>query len=323
MKIVVLDRCTIVSNGDISLDPICSAGDTVIYDMLSEDEIIAAASDADALICNKANINRRIIYACKNLKYVGLFATGYNNIDLEAANERGIYVVNAPGYSTNSVVQHTIGLMIALASGICSYNASVKSGEWCKSAAFTYLTEPTVELCGKTLGIFGFGTIGKAVARAAEGLGMKIIASTRTVSQSDKYEFVSRDELFMRSDFLTLHCPLNEATREIVNKRTLSLMKKSAYIINTARGGCVNEAELYSALSDGTIAGAAIDVVTVEPMAESNPLRLAPNIIITPHVAWATVESRRRLVDMVADGLNAFKNGHPVNVVNSPENFRL
>ncbi len=317
MKIVILDRCTVISNGDIDFAPITALGDCDIYDMLTEDEIIAAASNADAIICNKAIITRRIMNECKSLKYIGLFATGYNNIDLDAANERGIYVVNAPGYSTNSVVQHTFGLMLSLCSSISRYDASVKSGEWCRSAAFTYLTEPICELSGKILGIIGLGTIGKAVARVAEGFGMNIIAYTRTVKPDCKYEAVSLDELFSRSDIVSLHCPLNDATKEIVNRRTLSLMKKSAFLINTARGGCVNEADLCAALTSGAIAGAGIDVVTTEPMREDNPLRTAPNTVITPHVAWAAIESRLRLITMVADGIAAFKAGNPINVVNN------
>ncbi len=319
MKIVILDRCTVISNGDVSLEPITALGDCDIYDMLCEDEIIAAAKAADAIICNKAVITRRIMNECKNLKYVGLFATGYNNIDLEAANERGIYVVNAPAYSTNSVVQHTFGLILALAASISRYDSTVKSGEWCRSAAFTYLTEPICEISGKTLGIIGLGTIGMAVARAAEGFGMKIIAHTRTVKPDCKYETVSLEELFRRSDFVTLHCPLNDGTKEIVNTGTLSLMKKSAFLINTARGGCVNEADLCRALNNGTIAGAGIDVVAIEPMREDNPLRTAKNTVITPHVAWAALESRIRLIDIVASGIAAFKAGNPINVVNNPK----
>ncbi len=318
MKIVILDRCTVISNGDVDFAPITALGDCDIYDMLSEDEIIVAAKDADAIICNKAVITRKIMSECKQLKYVGLFATGYNNIDLEAANEYGVHVVNAPNYSTNSVVQHTFGLMLALAASISRYDTSVKSGEWCKSAAFTYLTEPMCELAGKTLGIIGLGTIGKAVARAAEGFGMNIIAYTRTVRPDCKYETVSLDELFSRSDFVSLHCPLNDGTKEIVNSRTLSLMNKSAFLINTARGGCVNEADLCKALTDGKIAGAGIDVVTIEPMREDNPLRTAPNTVITPHVAWAALESRRRLISIVASGIAAYQNGKPINVVNNP-----
>ncbi len=319
MKIIILDRCTVISNGDINFDPITTLGECEIYDMMGEDEIITVAKDADAIICNKAVITRRIMNECKNLKYVGLFATGYNNIDLEAANERGIYVVNAPAYSTNSVVQQTFGLMLALASSICRYNASVQSGEWCKSAAFTYLTEPMHELSEKTLGIIGLGTIGKSVARVATAFGMKVIAYTRTVKPDCEYETVGLDELFSRSDFVSLHCPLNDGTKEIVNARTLSLMKKSAYLINTSRGGCVNEADLCKALHNGLIAGAGIDVVTVEPMREDNPLRTAPNTVITPHVAWAAVEARRRLIDIVANGIAAYKNGSPINVVNNPK----
>ncbi len=319
MKIIILDRCTIISNGDVNFDPITALGECDVYDMLSEDEIIIAAKHADAIICNKAVITRRIMNECSDLKYIGLFATGYNNIDLEAANEHGIHVVNAPAYSTNSVVQHTFGLMLALASSICRYNSTVQSGEWCRSAAFTYLTEPMCELSGKTLGIIGLGTIGTAVAKVATGFGMNVIAHTRTVTPHCKYETVTLDELFKNSDFITLHCPLNDGTKEIVNARTLALMKKSAFLINTSRGGCVNESDLCKALHDGSIAGAGIDVVTIEPMREDNPLRTAPNTVITPHVAWAAVESRSRLIGIVADGIAAYQNGAPINVVNSPK----
>lgn len=319
MKIIILDRCTVISDGDVSFEPITALGDCEIYDMLSEDGIIAAAKDADAIICNKSVITRKIMSECKMLKYVGLFATGYNNVDLDAADEYGVHVVNAPAYSTNSVVQHTLGLMLALAASICRYDNSVKSGDWCRSAAFTYLTEPMFELSGKTLGIIGLGTIGKAVAKAAEGFGMNVIAYTRTKNSDCKYKTVGLDELFSKSDFVSLHCPLNEGTKEIVNARTLSLMKKNAFLINTARGGCVNEADLCNALHNGTIAGAGIDVVTVEPMREDNPLRSAPNTVITPHVAWASVESRRRLISIVANSIEAYKKGEPINVVNNPK----
>lgn len=317
MKTVVLDCNTVVSNGDISLDPICRLGDTYLYDMLSHEQILEAAKDADAIICNKAVMDRDIMEQCANLKFIGLFATGYNNVDLDAANEKGITVCNVPGYSTHSVTQHTIGLLLALAGSICAYDRSVHSGDWCRSAAFTYLTEPMCEVQGKTLGIFGFGAIGQAVARAAEGLGMKVIVCTRTQREGCPYKFVSKEELFATADFVTLHCPLNEGTHRLVNSHTLSLMKKSAYLINTSRGGVVDEAALIKALNEGQIAGAAIDVAVSEPMKEGDPLLKAKNLIITPHVAWATPEARGRLVDIVADNLSSFMEGNVKNCVNN------
>ncbi len=318
MKTVILDRCTIIKDGDVSFDPITSVSDTEVYDMLTHDEMLSVLADADAVICNKAVIDADIIEKCKSLKYVGLFATGYNNIDLESANKHGVYVANTPGYSTCSVAQHTIGLMLTLAGSISRYNSSVHSGDWCRSAAFTYLTEPMCEVSGKTLGIFGFGEIGRAVAKVAEALGMKILVSSRT-EKRDGYTYVSRDELFKKSDFLTLHCPLTDHTKEVVNKETLSLMKPTAFIINTSRGGVINENDLCDALERGIISGAAIDVATTEPMRESDPLLKAPNLIITPHVAWATYEARSRLVKLVGDNLKAFVEGRPQNIVNRPE----
>lgn len=319
MKTVVLDCNTVVSNGDISLEPICALGDTFLYDMLSEDEILQVAEDADAIICNKANMNSRVIDHCKKLKYIGLFATGYNNVDLDAATKRGIAVCNVPDYSTHSVTQHTIGLMLSMAGSICAYDRSVHSGDWCRSAAFTYLTEPMCEVRGKTLGIFGFGAIGKSVAKVADALGMKVIVCTRTQRPDCPYEYVSKEELFKNSDFLTLHCPLTDSTRQLVNKDTLSLMKNSAYIINTSRGGVINEADLIDALNSGKIAGAAIDVAVNEPMKEGDPLLNGKNLIITPHVAWATPEARRRLVGIVAKNLESFMQGAPQNCVNLGE----
>jgi len=315
----VLDCNTVVSKGDISLEPICALGDTHLYDMLSEEQILQVAEDADAIICNKANMNSRVINHCKNLKYIGLFATGYNNVDLDAATKRGIAVCNVPDYSTHSVTQHAIGLMLSMAGSICAYDRSVHSGDWCRSAAFTYLTEPMCEVRGKTLGIFGFGAIGQSVARVAEALGMKVIVCTRTEKPNCQYEYVSKEELFKGSDFITLHCPLTDSTRHLINKDTLSLMKSSAYLINTSRGGVINEADLIDALNSGKIAGAAIDVATNEPMKEGDPLLKAKNLIITPHVAWATPEARRRLVGIVAKNLECFMKGAPQNCVNLGE----
>jgi len=317
MKTVVLDCNTVVSKGDISLEPICALGETHLYDMLTHSEILKVAEDADAIICNKAIMNAEVMAHCKNLKYIGLFATGYNNVDLDAANKRGITVCNVPDYSTHSVTQHAIGLMLAMSGSICAYDRSVHSGDWCRSAAFTYLTEPMREVQGKTLGIFGYGAIGRSVARVAEALGMKIILCTRTKRPDCPYEYVSKEELFKRSDFITLHCPLTDDTRYLVNSDTLALMKPTAYLINTSRGGVIDEGALINALNRGQIAGAAIDVAANEPMKEGDPLLKAKNLIITPHVAWATPEARLRLVDIVAKNLEYFIEGNPQNCVNN------
>ena len=317
MKITVLDKCTLTM-GDIDFSPIEALGEVSYYDILPHEEIIVAAKDAEVLLCNKAVIDADIMEKCKNLKYIGLFATGYNNISIDEAKKRGIIVVNVPGYSTYSVAQLTMAFILSHATSLHSYNESTHSGEWIKSYAFSYFPYPMTELFGKTLGVYGMGAIGRKVAECAKTLGMNVIASTRTVRDND-YEYVGVDELFKRSDYLTLHAPLTEQNRELVCKRTLSLMKPTAYLINTSRGGVINEADLIDALNSGKIAGAAIDVATTEPMKEGDPLLDAKNLIITPHVAWATPEARRRLVDIVAKNLECFMNGAPQNCVNLGE----
>lgn len=315
MKITVLDRNTI-TNGDISLVELETLGEVSFYDLLSAEEIVEVAKDADAILCNKANIDSFVVNGCPNLKYVGLFATGYNNIDLEACSARNIVVANAPGYSTNSVAQNVFSFILELSGKLSLYNASVHDGDWVKSKQFSYFPFPIQEIYGKTLGIYGFGTIGKAVAKIADAFGMKVIISTRTKPKDSAYLVVDKEQLFAESDFLTLHCPLTPETRELVNKETLSLMKPTAYLINTSRGGVINESELAAALNDGKIAGAGLDVLTVEPMKEGNPLLTAKNCLITPHIAWASFEARKRLITLVADNFRAFINGKPKNVVN-------
>ena len=314
MKITVLDKCTLTV-GDIDFSPIEALGDVSYYDILTHNEIIDVAKDTEVLLCNKAVIDADIMDKCKNLKYIGLFATGYNNISTDEAKKRGIIVVNVPGYSTYSVAQLTMAFILSHATSLHSYNESTHSGEWIKSYAFSYFPYPITELYGKTLGVYGMGAIGRKVAECAKTLGMNVIACTRTVRDSE-YEYVSVEELFKRSDYLTLHAPLTAENRELVCKQTLSLMKPTAYLINTSRGGVINEADLADALNNGTIAGAALDVLTVEPMKEGNPLLKAKNCTITPHVAWASLESRIRLINIVAENIKAYQNGTPVNVVN-------
>ncbi len=314
MKTVILDRCT-VTKGDIDMSALNDFGEIEYYDMLPKEKIIAVLQGADAVVCNKSVIDRDIIDGTA-LKFIGLFATGYNNIDIEYARQKGIVVCNVPGYSTDSVTQVTISFILELACSTSKYVSSVAMGDWKKASQFSYFDFPITELAGKTLGIYGLGTIGLSVARVASALCMNIIAYTRTPKSIDGVTNVSEKELFENSDFLTFHCPLNEQTARVLNKETLALMKPSAFIINTARGGVIDEYALAEALKNRQIAGAALDVLTYEPMAADCPLWGLDNCIITPHIAWASIESRTRLIGKVAENLRAFTDGSPINVVN-------
>ena len=313
MKTVILDKCT-VTKGDVDLSPLEAFGAVDYYDLLSKEEIKKALVGADAVICNKAKIDREIIES-SSLKYIGVFATGYNNIDTVAAKEKGITVCNVPGYSTDSVAQLTVAFLLELAGNTSAYCRSVAAGDWKRSRQFSYFFAPITELAGKTLGIYGLGTIGMAVARIALAFNMRVIAYTRTPKNVDGIESVDKERLFRESDFLSFHCPLNADSALAVNAETLALMKPTAYLINTARGGIIDEPALADALERGIIAGAALDVLTEEPMAESCVLFGAKNCIITPHIAWAAYETRVRLIDLVAENLAAFVDGKPINVV--------
>lgn len=316
LKIAVLDRCT-VTNGDISFAPMEAVGEVFYYDVLPPADIPAAIGACDAVVVNKARITAEIMDACPNLKFIGLFATGYNNIDTVAAAARGIVVCNVPGYSTQSVAQHTFALMLHFASRVDEYAASVARGDWANASTFSYLSFPSHELYGRTLAIYGYGNIGRKVAQIGRAFGMKVIATVRTPRPAeDGVEFVDVNELFARADYLSLHCPLTDQTRHLVNAQTLSLMKPTAYIINTARGGVIEEEALCDALNSGRLAGAGIDVLDIEPMRPGHPYLTAKNCYITPHVAWGTLDARSRLITMVADNLKAFENGKPINKVN-------
>ena len=315
MKLVILDADTIVGSG-VTLDPITALGDAAVYDLMSPEKLPEICRDAEILLCNKADINEDLMNACPNLKMVGVFATGYNNIDLAAASKRGIVACNVPGYSTESVAQHTFALTLALASSIPQYDASVKAGDWVRSKQFTYFKFPQTSLYGKTLGIFGYGAIGRRVAEIGKALGMEIVVHTRSPHKCPEVRNLSAEELFACADVLTFHCPLTAENKGIINAHTLSLMKPSAFLINTARGGLMDEAAVASALNTGKIAGAGIDVLTAEPMHEDNPLLRAKNCILSPHIAWAPPEVRRLLVSLVAENVAAFINGTPKNVVN-------
>ncbi len=316
LKIAVLDRCT-VTNGDISFAPMEAVGEIIYYDVLPPERIAAAIGECDAVIVNKARITAEIMDACPNLKFIGLFATGYNNIDTAAAAARGIVVCNVPGYSTQSVAQHAFALMLHFASRVDDYAASVARGDWANASTFSYLSYPAHELYGRTLGIYGYGNIGRAVAQIGLAFGMKVIATVRTPRAAQQgVELVSMEGLLSRSDYLSLHCPLTDETRHLINAHTLSLMKPTAYIINTARGGVIEEEALVDALNNGRLAGAGIDVLDTEPMRPGHPYLTAKNCYVTPHVAWGTLDARTRLITMVAENLKAFEAGTPINKVN-------
>lgn len=314
MDIIAVDLCT-VSNGDVDFGNLNRLGNVTYYDVLSPDELIAAAKNARALLVNKAEVTRELLDACRRLEYVGTFSTGYNNIDLTACARRGVTVCNVPDYSTNAVCQHVFALLLNHVGSIDRYAASVAAGDWIRSKTFCYMAYPAREIYGKTFGVYGYGNIGKAVARVAQAFGMKVLVCTRTAPKDCPYEVVDGDEIFRRSDFLSLHCPLNRETARLVNARTLSLMKRDAVIVNTARGGLIDENALAQALAAGKIGGACLDVLTREPMSPDCPLYGVPGVVFTPHVAWIPRETRQRLADAVADNLRAYLDGAPRNVV--------
>ncbi len=315
MNIVSADMCTLTA-GDIDFSPLEKLGKVTYYDFLSRGGLVRAASEADALLVNKAQVDGELIKNCLSLKYIGVYATGYNNIDLAACAERGITVCNVPGYSTHAVAQHVFGMLLMFCGAVDKYSASVANGEWKRAKTFSYMPWQTREVYGSTFGVYGYGNIGRAVAKAAEALGMKVIVCTRTPPTDCPYELVQSDEIFARSDILSLHCPLTVHTAALVNERTLSLMKRDAILINTARGGLVDERALAAALNSNRIAGACLDVLADEPMKKDCPLFKAKHTVITPHVAWTPRETRQRLVEAVAQNLAMFIAGTPQNVVN-------
>lgn len=304
-----------MTNGDLDLSGFEKLGEVKYFGEIPRGEIIALASDCDALLVNKVIVNGELLSKCPKLKYVGTFATGYNVIDLEECRKRGITVCNVPDYSTNSVSQHVFALLLNYYGKIGEYTSSVAKGDWIKSKSFCYMPYPTYELSGKNFGVYGYGNIGKKVAKIAEAFGANVKVCTRTVPKNCPYEVVGFEEMLKTCDIVSLHCPLTGATSKIINKDTIALMKKSAVLINTARGGLVDESALASALNEGKIACACLDTVDVEPMASDNPLRLAKNCYITPHVAWVALETRERLVSIAFQNLKAFLDGNPQNVV--------
>lgn len=316
MKIAVLDWYTVNISGDIPTAQLEELGDVKIIPLTKPEETAANIGDADIVLCNKVLITKEVMDACPNIKYVGLFATGFNNVDIEYAAKKGIVVCNAGQYSTNAVAQQTFAYILDRFSRVRDYDNAVKNGEWERSPAFSYFPVPTAELAGKTLSIVGYGSIGRKVAEIGSAFGMNIVISTRTQPRDCPYEVTDLYTAAEKADVLTFHCPLTDKTAGIINKELISHMKPSAMLINTSRGGVVNEADLAEALNDGKIAAAYLDVLAKEPMSPDTPLKGAKNCVITPHTAWAPLETRQRLVNIVCDNIRAWQNGSPQNKVN-------
>ncbi len=304
-----------VTTGDVSLDAFEEFGNVTYLPLTSPENVADAVKDADIVLCNKTPLTAENMAAARKLKYIGLFATGYNNVDIEYTRAHGITVCNAGSYSTSAVVQHTFALLFEMTNRVAEYNDFTMRGGWCRSEIFSPFIYETVELSEKTMGIIGYGNIGKAVANAAKAFSMNVIVSTRNIKDDSTEKFVSFDELLAQSDIVSLHCPLNPQSEKMFDERAFSKMKRGSYFINTARGGIVDEKALSNALRSGHLAGAAVDTLTSEPMREDCPLMGAPNLIITPHIAWAPCETRKRLVGIVYNNLKSFLNGTPQNVV--------
>lgn len=312
MKIVVLDG-EVLNPGDISWDDFRELGDLKVYDKVTfdlkkRDLLIEKIGDAEIIMVNKTPIDRRIIESLPRLKYIGVLATGYNTIDLEAARENNIVVTNTPAYGTDAVAQMVFALILEFTNHVSHHNIEVKKGRWGEENEWCFWDMPLMELKGKTMGIVGFGRIGQKVGEIARAFDMEVLSTTGDDGKLD--------ELLQNSDIISLNCPLTDETKGIINKDSIEKMKDGVIIINTARGGLVVEEDLKSALNSGKVGGAAVDTVSIEPIEDDNPLLSAKNMIITPHIAWAPVETRARLMDIAVDNLKNFLHGKIINKVN-------
>jgi len=318
MKIVVLDGYTL-NPGDLTWDRLKEYGELTVYDRTPADQVVERIGDAQAIYTNKTPVTRETLDACPGIAFIGVLATGYNIVDVTAAKEKGIPVVNIPTYGTDAVSQYAIALLLELCHHVGEHSDCVKRGDWTNNADWCFWNHPLVELSGKTMGVIGFGRIGQGTARIAQALGMKVLAHDSHYNpalETETCRYADLDTLLAQSDVITLHCPLFKETEGIINRNTIAKMKDGVMIINTSRGPLVVEEDLKEGLNSGKIAGAAVDVVCLEPIAMDNPLLQAKNMIITPHIAWAPRESRERLMNIAVDNLAAYLKGTPVNVVN-------
>ncbi len=316
MKILIADCSTLTQNNDLDITVFEKYGDVVYNKNILRDELLSTAHEYDMILCNKTIIDRTVIQKAEKLKFIGLLATGYNNIDTTAASERGIIVCNAGSYSTSAVAQQVFAYILNHYNTVNRYNDFVQNGGWQQSTTFSVLCFPTEELKDKTIGIIGYGSIGRRVAEIANAFEMKVLVYTRTPKDDTRVKFVSLDELLKTSDIVTPHCPLNAESHEMFNKDTFAKMKDGAFFVNTARGGIVNEVDLANALKSGKLSGAAVDVLNEEPMTKDCCVFGVPNLIITPHTAWAPLATRKRLLNIVENNIIAFLNGEPQNKVN-------
>ncbi len=323
MKIVILDGSA-ANPGDITWGKLEKLGEVIAYDYTSPDELIPRMQGAECAITNKTVFSREVFDSLPDLKYIGVLATGYNVVDLEAARAHGVTVTNVPEYATYATAQMTMALLLELTNLVGLHTASVMNGDWCRSKQFCYFKAPLTELAGKTLHIIGLGKIGEKVAQMASAFGMSVTATPHNNELFGNTADVNGVQVrcldlangLSGADVVSLHCPLTDDTREIINEESLKLFKKGAILINCARGPVINETAVRNALDSGLLGGYGADVVCIEPMLETNPLLGAPNCVITPHIAWTPVETRLRLIDAAADNLQAFIDGNPINKVN-------
>ena len=319
MKVVVLDAYT-ANPGDVSWEELCCLGEVIVYERTREEEVLKRAQDADVVLTNKVLITRQLMDSLPRLRYIGVLATGYNVVDLQAAKEHGVIVTNVPAYSTVSVAQMVFAHILNITNSVSHYAHEVKADRWTKSQDFCFYDTRLIELDGLVMGIVGLGNIGMSVAQMAKAFGMKVVAvSSKSapsleamgIEKADSY-----DELFSKSDILSLHCPLTEDTYHLVNTERLALMKPTAILINTGRGPLIDELALADALNSQRLYAAGVDVLAEEPPRNGSPLLGARNCYITPHIAWATLEARQRLLTIAIENVKAFAEGNPVNVVN-------
>ena len=310
-KIIVLDGA-VENPGDLSWEPLSALGELTVYDYTAPQDVIARIGDAAVILTNKTVISAEVMAACPNLRYVGVLATGYNVVDIAEAKKCGIVVTNVPAYSTDTVAQFTMALLLEIALHVGHHSRVVHEGKWTACRDFAFWDHPLMELKGKTFGIVGYGSIGKAVAKLAQAFGMKVLAYSRRGAEDFHTEL---DELYAKSDIVSLHCPLTAENAGMINADTIAKMKDGVILLNTARGGLINEADLRDALLSGKVYAAASDVVSAEPIKAENPLLGIPNMIITPHIAWAALEARQRLMDIATDNVRQYLAGNVQNNV--------
>lgn len=317
MKIVVLDGYTL-NPGDLNWEGLSKFGDLTVYDRTPVDKILERVVDAHVVFTNKVPLTKETINSCKNLVYIGVLATGYNIVDVEAARLRNIPVSNIPVYGTTAVAQMAFALLLEICHHVGEHSKAVNNGDWTNNSDWCFWNYPLIELFDKTIGIIGFGRIGQNVAKIANAFGMKVLAYNHRPKESghELGEYVSLDELLERSDVISLHCPLFPSTEGIINKTTISKMKDGVIILNNSRGQLIVEQDLADALNSGKVYAAGLDVVSTEPIKADNPLLKAKNCIITPHISWAPKESRQRLMNLAVENLESFINGNPTNIIN-------